>query len=76
MSDLFIASRAAVPRDDSRRTVMAGAFIGDVLHVKGPVEGADALAMAVMAGRRERELGIEAARRPGHRAWEQREDTP
>ena len=56
MTDLFIASRKAIPRDDSRRAVMVGAFIGDIVRVKGPVEGADALATAVIAGRLKREL--------------------
>jgi hypothetical protein len=64
VSDLFIASRR-VPHedDDSRRVVVAGAFIGDSVRVRGPLEAADALASAVIAGRMKRELAEEAARR-------------
>jgi hypothetical protein len=56
----FIASRR-VEHDGSRRVVVAGALIGDVVRVNGSLEGADSAASAVIAGRPNRELA-EAAR--------------
>ena len=39
----------------TRSLVLAGTFIGPVVRVRGPVEAADSLAAALIAGRQQRE---------------------
>jgi hypothetical protein len=62
VTDLFIASKARIDHDGSRRVIAAGALIGDDVHVNGPREASVSVAIAVIAGRLERELAEAAVR--------------
>ena len=48
----------------TRRLVLAGTFTGPVVRVRGPLEAADALASALIAGRQQRERDEAAAPAP------------
>jgi hypothetical protein len=61
VTDLFIAAKR-IEHDGSRRVVMTGAFIGDDVRVRGPLEAADSVAAVLIAGRLKRELAEAAAR--------------
>ena len=53
MSDLFIASREAIPPDDSRRAVIKGASRGAWMGVKGRLADTDATIDALREARRQ-----------------------
>lgn len=87
MSGLFIASRR-VEHDESRRVLVAGAFIDGEPRIQGPAGAPERIGRALRAGRRQRQAdevllaalrealaeqaGIDAVRRAGLEAWQQR----
>ena len=55
MTGLYIASKAAIPHDGSRRLLAAGAFINGEPRIQGPAGAPERIGRALIAGRRQRQ---------------------